>query len=265
MLYRDKEGETMIEQGMAEGNQLPDSMQLHKLASLGTLISGMCHELNSPITAVLAYSEMLKRDAVLDERSRDRIGRIHDAALRMMKIVDNTLKFSKSRKAAYGLIDLNQVVLKTVPLFDYHRHSEDIKFNLDLNTGFMPVKGDFYQLQQVFFNLIMNAIQALEKKRGDKRISISTKAYLDVFEIVVTDNGSGIAKDAGDVFQSFYTTKKNGLGLGLSIVKEIVEAHGGRISVESEEGEGCSFLIAIPVGIVSEGRLVTAEDIGYLG
>lgn len=224
----------------------PDFMQLHKLATLGRLLSGLCHEIRSPLAAILGYSEMVKRASVLDEVSLRRLNKIHDAALRIAKIVDNTLMFSKSQKPNYVLIDLKQVISETIPLFDYHL-DETVEINLQLNESDVLIKGDFYQLQQVFFNLIMNAMQATQgKEKG--QITISMQVSNSDVEIVLTDNGIGIPEAKLDeIFQPFFTTKSTGTGLGLSIVKSIIDSHGGRMLVESELGIGSSFRITFPL------------------
>ncbi len=221
---------------------------LHRLASIGELTAGICHEIRTPLAAIMAYSEMIvMNDHKLDEGSLEKIGKIHDAAFRMAKIVEGMLNFSKKEKPAFEEIDINQVIGSSITFFRHRGVSLQVAIILDTN-GYMPITGNFYQLQQVFFNLIMNSMEALQDKKGERKIFISTHLNYDGnIEVIVMDTGIGIAKAYQEyIFQPFFTTKQSGTGLGLSIVKGIVELHGGKIFIEPNSDEGCFFKLIFP-------------------
>ncbi len=220
-------------------------IEIERLASLGELIAGISHELNNPLSAILGYSEILQT-LDMDPQIKRYINNIHIAAMRSAKIVEGLLIFLGKKQIEFNTININAVIKQTVSLFEYQMRTNNISLVLNLASGIPHIKGDFYKLQQVVFNLLMNALQALEVWGREKRITVSSDFHSGVIRTIISDSGPGIAEDKMDkIFSPFYTTKPKGTGLGLSIVHGIIREHGGRISVCSE-GHGCSFNIELP-------------------
>ncbi len=223
-----------------------DHGDTEKLTSLGELLEGLAHELNSPISAILSYSEMLQSPDI-QEKSRDKyVDNIHMAALRASKVIDGLLTLLRAQKSEFTSVPVNNIVRKTVPLFEYQLRDKGISLILDLASGLPFVRGDYYRLQQVLFNLLMNAMQALSAWEGEKRIIITSSAADQSVRIVIEDSGPGIRPEHYDkIFVPFFTTKPKGTGLGLSIARSILREHGGDISIVSGS-HGCRITVELP-------------------
>lgn len=230
-----------------------DIIEIEKLASLSELIAGISHELNDPLSAILGYSEILQT-IDMDPLIKRYINNIHTSAMRSAKVVEGLLNFLRKNDIEFNLIDINDVIKQTVSLFEYQIRTNGISLLLNLSSDIPHVMGDFYRLQQVFFNIIMNALQSLEKWHNERRILISSNSYESKVRVIISDTGPGINKEhIHRIFSPFFTTKPKGTGLGLSIVQGIIKEHRGGISVLSEqkaeqkaEGHGCSFVIELP-------------------
>lgn len=225
-------------------------MQSEKLSSLGEIISGVAHELNNPLTAVMGFSELLlgKEHA---KGVRDQLQIINESSHRCKRIVDNLLTFARSYKPEKSYSDLNMVISGTLELKQYHLKADNIDLGTELDPALPKTMLDEHQLQQVFLNLINNAQHAIaEKENGRGRITITSSVEKDTIKIKVSDTGNGMPEDvAKRVFDPFFTTKEvgKGTGLGLSISFGIIKEHGGNISVSSRPGEGATFVIELPV------------------
>lgn len=215
--------------------------ELQKLALLGKQIASIAHELNNPLTAILGYAEMLQA-IELEPKAKRYSNNIYISAIRAAKIAESLLAYLKKTEIKFVSVNLNEVIEKTLSLFEYQLKVNGISVQLDLLPT-KPVKGDFHKLQQIFFNLIINAIQSLETWDREKRLLISSKSHENKIRVMVSDSGPGINSSHIDkIFSPFHTTKKNGSGLGLSIVYNIVKEHGGDISL-LPAAVGCSFII----------------------
>lgn len=222
-----------------------DITELERLASLGELIGGITHELNNPLSAILGYAEILQSFDVGHEIKKY-VDHIYLSAVRASKIVDGLLTYLRKKKMEYKDVDINDVIKKTLALFEYQLRLNKISLIMDLNHENFHIKGDFYKLQQVFFNLIINAIHAMEGWKGEKKLIIKSEILSDFLVVIISDTGPGIpAENIDKIFIPFFTTKNNGTGLGLSIAQSIVKEHGGNIVVIS--GEGCTFRIELPI------------------
>lgn len=230
-----------LEQIIAKDFSTTNIEELEKFALLGEQIAGIAHELNNPLSAILGYSEMLQT-MELEPKAKKYADNIYISAIRAAKIAESLLTFLKKKEIKFVPLNLNEVIEKTLSLFDYQLRANSISVRLDLSST-MPIKGDFHKLQQIFFNLIMNAIQSLEIWDGEKTIRISTSSLENKVRVMVSDSGPGIDNfNISKVFSTFHTTKNSGTGLGLSIVHSLVKEHGGEISLISD-AKGCSFLI----------------------
>ncbi len=221
-----------------------NSDELKKLALLGEHIATIAHELNNPLCAILGYAEMLQ-SMELQPKAKKYTDNIFISAIRASKIVEGLLSFLKKKQTTFAPLHIQDVIEKTLSLFEYQFKSNSIETRINLLPT-KPIKGDFHKLQQIFFNLIINAIQALDGVDGERIISITTKQNGNNVRILFSDNGPGIDSfNLGKLFVPFQTTKKNGTGLGLSIVHSLVKEHDGEISL-IPDSRGCAFVIDLP-------------------
>jgi two-component system NtrC family sensor kinase len=245
-------------------------LQSEKMAAIGQLISGVAHELNNPLTAILGYSQLLSSSEFVNERGADYVGKLYKQARRTHRIVNNLLSFSRQQKPERLPVRINQVIEDTLALREYDLRVNNIHIHRDL-AGNLPLTGaDAHQLQQVFLNILNNAVDAILERsdRGDIRVRTWQSEGRIVAEFV--DSGPGI-QDTHRVFDPFYTTKAvgKGTGLGLSICYGIITEHGGEITVDNAPGQGASVTVALPVlpvgGSSSESELEGAGDLPATG
>ncbi len=223
-------------------------VQSEKLASLGHLAAGAAHEINNPLTGILGYAELLLDDPTLGERPRGLAGKMRDQARRIKHLVGNLLSFARQIPGEKAAIDVNEVVKGALNLSHLElRGNEHIRILDDFQPGLPAVHGDANQLIQVFFNLIDNALDALEEAGGGE-LMIHSRFERKFVVVDVIDNGPGI-KEPRMVFDPFYTTKPvgKGTGLGLSICYGIVQEHRGRIHCFNRPEGGATFRVELPV------------------
>jgi len=222
-------------------------VQSEKLISLGQLAAGAAHEINNPLTAILGYSDLLADDESLPEKHRGIAAKIRDQARRTKTLVGNLLSFARQVPAERTLLDLNTVVSNAVQLRALDLRSETTKVELQLESVLPGVRGDGNQLMQVFFNIVNNAIDAMEAANGGGTLTIKTMRDRAFVVVLFSDNGPGI-KEPHRVFDPFYTTKPvgKGTGLGLSICFGIVQEHAGRILCYNRQEGGAVFRVELP-------------------
>jgi two-component system NtrC family sensor kinase len=225
-------------------------LQAEKLAALGQTISGVAHELNNPLATILTWAERLAALPV-DETARRGLQTILSEAERAARIVRNLLTFARKRHTTRTMIDLNQVARETLALRAYEQRVTNISTIEALAAGLPPVFADPHQIQQVLLNLIINAEQAMLSSNG--RGSLMIRSWHDIEResvvIEVNDDGPGVPEDVqSKIFDPFFTTKEvgKGTGLGLTVAYAIIQEHGGRISVRSQQGAGASFFVELP-------------------
>ena len=222
--------------------------QAERLASLGKLSAGVAHEINNPLGAVLALTALTLEDLKPDDPARENLEEVVRQAERCRNIVRGLLEFARQSEPHVEPLDLNRVVEETLALVARQSMFLNISVEKNLDPALPRVLGDRSQLQQVFMNLLMNAVQAMEEKGT---LKLTSRAASDGFvEIGIRDTGCGIPPDKlGRIFDPFFTTKPSGkgVGLGLSIAYGIVSKHGGDIRVESEVGKGSTFTVRLPV------------------
>jgi signal transduction histidine kinase len=227
-------------------------VQAQKLTALGELVGTTTHEFNNVLMTILNYARMGLRHK--DEATRDKaLDKIHTAAQRAAKITNSVLGMARNRSADFEPTDLRQLVEETLVLLE----REMSKYRIAVETNFSeapPVRAVGNQIQQVLLNLLINARQAMQNG-GRVIIRIEHDAAAKTVDLVIRDTGSGIPTDKlRRIFDPFFTTKsgpdetgKGGTGLGLAACKNIIEAHRGRIRVESSVGKGTQFTIKLPV------------------
>lgn len=218
-----------------------------KMAAVGQLISGVAHELNNPLTAILGYSQLLTSCGQIGQQGLEYSEKLYKQAQRTHKIVQNLLSFSRQHKPERVPVRLNQILEDTLALRDYDLRMSNIRLHLDLAENLPSAAADPHQLQQVFLNLVNNAVDAILEVSADGDLWVRTAQENGKFVVEFTDSGPGV-KDASRVFDPFYTTKPvgKGTGLGLSICYGIVTEHGGQIRVRNVPSRGACFTIELP-------------------
>ncbi len=233
-------------------------MHAEKMAAVGQLVSGVAHEVNNPLTAILGFADLLLENAELPETARKDLRVILQEAQRTKQIVQNLLSFARQMPPQRKPVQVNTILRRTVQLraYDFNSHGVDVVELLDENLP--HVIGDSHQLQQVFLNIINNAYDAVRVAGRPARIEIMTASVGNVVEVSFRDNGHGIAYPER-IFDPFFTTKEvgKGTGLGLSICYGIVHEHGGEILCHNNAGtEGATFVVRLPA--ISETASVSA-------
>ena len=221
-------------------------VQSEKLVSLGQLAAGAAHEINNPLAAILGFSDLLADDPTVPEKARTTAAKIRDQARRTKTLVGNLLSFARQVPAERTLLDINTVVNNAVQLRALDLRSGTSRVELKLESVLPGVRGDGNQLMQVFFNIISNALEAMEAATGGV-LTIKTIRDRGNVVILFSDSGPGL-KDPHRVFDPFYTTKPvgKGTGLGLSICFGIVQEHGGKILCYNRQEGGAAFRVELP-------------------
>lgn len=219
-----------------------------KLAAVGQLISGVAHELNNPLTAILGYSQLLSSSGEVGPQALGYTEKLYKQAMRTHRIVQNLLSFARQHKPERVPVRMNFVLEDTLALRDYDLRMSHIRVHLDFANDLPEIPADPHQLQQVFLNLINNAVDAILEKGTEGDLWVRTGTQGTRIFIEFEDSGPGV-KDATRVFDPFYTTKPvgKGTGLGLSICYGIITEHGGNIQVKNLPERGATFRIELPV------------------
>ncbi len=234
-----------------ERSLLEQVVRRDKMAALGELVGGVAHEVNSPLTGILAFAQLLQSDQGGDEEeSRRAIDTIVNEAKRAARIVAKLLTFARQNPPEKMPTELNQVLLDTIELRRYPLKMQQIGLSVEFGESLPVTWADPFQLQQVFINLLSNAEQALAHRSGERRITVRTERRGNELVASIADTGTGIAPEhLPHIFNPFYTTKPRGIGtgLGLSISFGIVREHGGILRVLSEPGKGAAFEVSLPI------------------
>jgi len=227
--------------------------QREKLAALGSLLAGVAHELNNPLSVVVARAVLLEEQG--DTATQAAALKIRTAAERCARIVRMFLAMARQQRPERGPVAINDVLSAALDMTGYAVSTSSIEMAVDLGNDIPLVLADADQLHQVLLNLIINAQQSLQDHPAPRRIRIESRfdPAADVIRITVADNGPGIpAALRARIFEPYFTTKPTGLGtgVGLAVSLGIVEAHGGSLSVDCPAEGGAAFTILLPVGIV---------------
>ncbi len=219
-----------------------------KMAAVGQLVSGVAHEVNNPLTAILGFADLLLENPEIPESARKDLRVILLEAQRTKQIVQNLLSFARQNPPQRNAVQLNLILRRTIQLrsYDFNSHGVDVIEHLD--EGLPEVIGDAHQLQQVFLNILNNAYDAVHEIGRPARIEIMTTKSGNGVEVSFCDNGYGISHP-DKIFDPFFTTKEvgKGTGLGLSICYGIVKEHGGEILCHNNpDGQGATFIVRFP-------------------
>jgi PAS domain S-box-containing protein len=225
-------------------------LHTEKMAAVGQLVSGVAHEVNNPLTAILGFADLLMENPEVPESARKDLRVILEQAQRTKQIVQNLLSFARQMPPQRKPVQLNTILARTVQLRAYDLHSRGVQVIEQLDPGLPQAIGDAHQLQQVFLNILNNAYDAVRDTGRPARIEIKTTNLGGVVEVLFRDNGYGISFPER-IFDPFFTTKEigKGTGLGLSICYGIVREHGGEILCHNNAGgEGATFVVRLPTG-----------------
>jgi signal transduction histidine kinase len=233
-------------------------IQNEKLASLGQIVAGVVHELNNPLTSIIAYVDYLKRKAAAREATGDRedelerLRRIGEAAARILNFSRDLVAYARPAADVPGSVRIQEVVEKALIFCEHELKGAQIRIARQFEAQLPPVRGMAGQLTQVFVNLFTNAAHAMAGG-GELHIHIHANRAQHALTVEVSDTGTGIDEDdLPQIFEPFFTTKSDGrgTGLGLSIVRGIVDAHGGTIHAASGVGEGTVFSLSLPLAVL---------------
>lgn len=240
----------------ARRHQEMQLVQAEKMSSIGVLAAGVAHEINNPLSSIAGYAEALVR-RFRDDDWMKQDPRLEDfphyleviirEAYRCKGIIDSLLSFSRRSDGRMGSVHINALIQEVLELVCIRARYEKIRFEEHFQPDLPQVRGDAAALRQVFMNLIMNALQAIE---GGGLIEISTLLRGGEVVVEVKDNGPGIPEAIRDqIWNPFFTTKEvgQGSGLGLAVSYNIVKKHQGEIEVESQQGQGALFTVRLPV------------------
>ncbi len=219
-----------------------------KMAAVGQLVSGVAHEVNNPLTAILGFTDLLMESPDLPENARRDLRVVLQEAQRTKQIVQNLLSFARQMPPQRKPVQLNIILRRTVQLRAYDLHNHGVQVDEQFDQQLPYVIGDSHQLQQVFLNILNNAYDAVHDTGRPARIEIMTARSGDFVEVSFCDNGPGISHPER-IFDPFFTTKEigKGTGLGLSICYGIVHEHGGEILCHNNAGGlGATFVVRLP-------------------
>jgi signal transduction histidine kinase len=236
--------------------RLAEARRQERLAYIGTLASGLAHEIRNPLNSIKLNVELIESELAAGSEKCDpaalakRLGRIHREADQLQVILDEFLAFARPPKMEVMVTDLNQYLEDLLEFYGPECRRAGIALKRDFARELYPVRIDPAQFKNVILNLLINARDAIDEQ-GE--ITVSTRELEHAVQIRVADNGGGVAPgDEERIFEVFFSTKEHGTGLGLAIARRIVEEHGGRLSLENHPGRGATFVIHLPKGIFLE-------------
>jgi two-component system NtrC family sensor kinase len=226
-------------------------LQSEKVATMGSLLAGVAHELNNPLAVVMGQA-MLLQESTAESSHKIRADKIHAAAERCARIVKNFLALARNRPPERGPVAVNSVITQAVELLAYELRTSGVEVELRLAESLPVFQADGHQLHQVIVNVLANAHQAMRHAAGPRRVTVASEfdAAASRVRVTLSDTGPGIPRELqARIFEPFFTTKPagEGTGLGLSLCRGIVEEHGGTLTVESEPGRGATFIVTLPV------------------
>ena len=222
-------------------------IQAEKLTSLGQMAASIAHEINNPLAGVLVYTQLLSKkiagDTFRKEEALDYLSKMETEVSRCARIIRNLLDFARQTEPTLMLVDIHQVIEQVLAMVGHQAQFQNVEVVKEFSQSLPKVMADFDQLQQIFTNLTLNAIQAMP---DGGRLTIRSSAVDGEVRVDVQDTGCGISKEnMSKLFTPFFTTKAKGkgVGLGLAVVHGIIERHKGRIKVQSEVGKGTTFSV----------------------
>lgn len=232
------------------------ALQTEKLSALGRMAAGIAHEINNPLGGILIYSTNLIKKIPGEGPLKEGMEIIIHETLRCKTIISDLLEFSREKEPQKTLANVNEIIKKTVSMLQNEFNLDHINVTTDLSDKVGDTLMDQNQMQQVFINIILNAVEAI-RDNGTIKIGSRIDRNRKCIKIEISDNGCGIDPDhLGRLFEPFFTTKPKGTGLGLAVSYRIIRNHKGDILVSSMPGEGSTFTIEMPL----ESKIPIVED-----
>jgi PAS domain S-box-containing protein len=254
-------GSIVVVEDISARVQLEEQLQIsEKMASIGLLAAGVAHEVNTPLTGISSFTQMLLQGAEPDDPKTKVLEKIERQTFRAAKIVNGLLNLARPAQTDSGAVDVNVVINDVLVLLEHQLRTGRIQVRKELSSSPLLIQGVEYKLQQVFLNLFLNARDAMP--RGGW-LTIATRDEESGAVIEVGDTGSGIPPEQlSRIYDPFFTTKEigKGTGLGLSITYGIVQEHGGVINCESTLGQGTRFTLSLPMAAVRSEAAATARN-----
>lgn len=249
----ERHGTILILDDVTARVRLEEQLQhTEKMASVGLLAAGVAHEVNTPLAGISSYTQLLRGQIDEGDPRQQVLEKIEKQSFRAAKIINSLLNFSRSSGTEFERVDVNKALLDVVSLVEHQLEGSRIRLRRELTAGVPPVRGNENRVQQVFFNLILNARDAMPSGGW---LTLRTYADDDTVVVEVADTGHGIKREhLRRIYDPFFTTKGigKGTGLGLSVSYGIVQELGGAIFVESAPGQGTTFQVALPALALAE-------------
>jgi signal transduction histidine kinase len=230
-----------------------EMVQAEHLATMGELAAGVAHEIRNPLAGIAGAIEIISKDFPKDHPDREILDDLRQEVRRIEKVLNDLLTYARPKAPHFGMADLRDTVARTLQLARQQIGSKNVEFSIQIPSSLPRFRMDPEQLHQVLLNLVLNGIQALDQ---DGKIAIQARVQAgsgspnrpNNIEISVSDTGGGISREQLEkIFRPFYTTKRGGTGLGLSLCRRIISQHGGTLTAESEVGKGSRFIIRLPM------------------
>jgi len=235
----------LVETHQSQYHQL--ALQTEKLSALGRMAAGIAHEINNPLTGILLYSSNLVKKVPQEGPLKEGLEVIIHETIRCRSIIQELLEFSREREPEKTLSNMNNIITKALNILENEFRLKHIQIEKKLSDGLPDIPLDANQMEQVFVNLLLNAVEAIQEG-GVITIFSFKNAEQDLLKVEVADTGCGIPPEhLNQIFEPFFSTKQKGTGLGLAVSYGIIRNHQGNIQVSSLPGEGARFTIEIPV------------------
>jgi hypothetical protein len=237
-----------------------DSQLLHAehLATVGELAAGLAHEIRNPLAGIAGVIETLARDFPKDHPDREIMGSLKQEVRRIERTLNELLAYARPKPPQLAPCDIEETIARALRMARHQMGARKVEFAVQVSPQNLTFPADAEQLHEVLLNLVLNAVQSIQ---GTGEISVEVELRKSSqpnipsqVEIAVADSGQGIAPNQiGDIFRPFYTTKRGGTGLGLSLSRRIITGHGGTLVAESQPDKGSRFTIRLPLRHVAEG------------
>jgi signal transduction histidine kinase len=225
-------------------------VQAEKLSAIGTLVSGVAHELNNPLTAIMGFADLAKMEVQASSNGimLKMLDDIHYEADRCRRIVTDLVQFARHRRPEFDAISINEVIEKSLQLRERELSARNVKLIREYDLSDPLICADPYEIQQVVLNLLNNSYDSIQKRGGPGTIWIRSRTLEKEVIVEFLDTGEGLVHPER-VFEPFYTTKEvgKGTGLGLSVCYGIIQKHGGKIQAMNW-AEGAQFIVTLPIG-----------------
>ncbi len=230
-----------------------EMVQAEHLATMGELAAGIAHEIRNPLAGIAGAIEIITKDFPKDHPDREILEDLRQEVRRIEKVLNDLLTYARPKPPRFGMTDLKETVAHTLQFARQQIGSKNIEFSIQIPSGLPRFRMDGEQLHQVLLNLVLNGIQAMDQ---EGKITLQARVLPgsgapnrhNFVEISVSDTGPGISPEQLEkIFRPFYTTKRGGTGLGLSLCRRIISQHGGTLAAESEINKGSRFIINLPM------------------